>query len=96
MQDESPYYSVDPTPALPASTPTAELKAKLLDESQPMFEVRTCYGHVRHWICRSMLLAQDASVLLSSVMVFVWYCSLLGLLLVLVCLMAELLHTCQQ
>lgn len=37
--DESPYYSVDPTPALPASTPTEELRAKLLNEKLPMFEV---------------------------------------------------------
>lgn len=38
--DESPYYSVDPTPALPSSTPTEELKALVLDEKLPMFEVR--------------------------------------------------------
>jgi deoxyhypusine monooxygenase len=36
--DESPYYSVDPTPALPASTPLEELRAALLDEGRPMFE----------------------------------------------------------
>lgn len=37
--EESPYYSVDPTPAMPASTPTDELRALLLDESQSMFTV---------------------------------------------------------
>ena len=31
--EESPYYSVDPTPALPASTPVAQLKETLLDEN---------------------------------------------------------------
>ena len=36
--DESRYLSVDPTPAAPASTPLAELKASLLDESAPMPE----------------------------------------------------------
>ena len=29
----SPYYSVDPTPALPASTPIAQLKETILDEN---------------------------------------------------------------
>lgn len=38
--DESPYFSVDPTPALPASTPIEQLRAVLLDPQQPMFEVR--------------------------------------------------------
>jgi deoxyhypusine monooxygenase len=37
--EESPYYSVDPTPALPASTPTEELRAILLDERRRMFDV---------------------------------------------------------
>lgn len=37
--EESPYYSVDPAPAMPASTPTAELTAILLDESRRMFDV---------------------------------------------------------
>ncbi|MEW5319683.1 MAG: hypothetical protein WDW38_010822 [Sanguina aurantia] len=36
--EESPYYSVDPTPALPASTPLAELRAAVLDESKRMFD----------------------------------------------------------
>eukprot|EP00798_Chlamydomonas_sp_ICE-L_P024280 gene24280-9879_t len=36
--DESKYMSVDPTPALPSTTPTEELKEILLDESRPMFE----------------------------------------------------------
>ncbi|GIL45284.1 hypothetical protein Vafri_2444 [Volvox africanus] len=36
--EESPYYSVDPTPALPTSTPTEELRAKLLDEKNRMFD----------------------------------------------------------
>jgi len=38
--EESPYYSVDPTPALPASTSIADLKAILLDENARMFDVR--------------------------------------------------------
>jgi deoxyhypusine monooxygenase len=46
--DESPYFSVDPTPALPASTPTPELRRVLLDPEQPMFEVR-----VAVWVLRS-------------------------------------------
>lgn len=36
--DESPYMSVDPTPALPASTPISELREILLDESRRMFD----------------------------------------------------------
>lgn len=43
-EEESPYYSVDPTPALPSSTPTEELRSILLDPQQPMFEVR--HGHM--------------------------------------------------
>eukprot|EP00887_Chlorella_sp_A99_P006698 scaffold3.g6698.t1 len=35
---ESPYLSVDPTPAAPASTPTPALAAALLDEDAPIFE----------------------------------------------------------
>lgn len=38
-EEESPYYSVDPTPALPASTPLDQLRSVLLDPQQPMFEV---------------------------------------------------------
>jgi deoxyhypusine monooxygenase len=38
--EQSPYYSVDPTPALPSSTPTEQLRALLLDPKAPMFEVR--------------------------------------------------------
>ncbi|CAG9462737.1 unnamed protein product [Pedinophyceae sp. YPF-701] len=34
---ESPYLSVDPTPALPASTPFPELAALLADEEAPLF-----------------------------------------------------------
>lgn len=37
--DESPYFSVDPTPALPSSTPIEQLRSILLDPQQPMFEV---------------------------------------------------------
>lgn len=37
--EESPYYSVDPTPALPTSTPTEELRQVLLDENKRMFDV---------------------------------------------------------
>lgn len=37
--EESPYYSVDPTPALPASTPMAELRTAVLDENMRMFDV---------------------------------------------------------
>ncbi|GLC34047.1 hypothetical protein PLESTB_000831600 [Pleodorina starrii] len=36
--EESPYYSVDPTPALPSSTPTEELRSMLLDEEKRMFD----------------------------------------------------------
>ena len=38
--DESRFYSVDPTPAAPASTPLPELSAALLDEggSTPIFQ----------------------------------------------------------
>lgn len=36
--EESPFYSVDPTPALPTSTPTDELKAMVMDEQRRMFE----------------------------------------------------------
>ncbi|KAG2432974.1 hypothetical protein HXX76_008702 [Chlamydomonas incerta] len=36
--EESPYYSVDPTPALPTSTPTEELRQVLLDENKRMFD----------------------------------------------------------
>ena len=36
--DESRYLSVDPTPAAPASTPLAELRVCLLDETAPMPE----------------------------------------------------------
>ncbi len=39
-EEQSPYYSVDPTPALPASTPTEQLRSTLLDPAVPMFEVR--------------------------------------------------------
>ena len=35
---ESRYLSVDPTPAAPASTPTDELKAVLLDEDARVFD----------------------------------------------------------
>jgi deoxyhypusine monooxygenase len=41
-EEESPYYSVDPTPALPSSTPVEQLRSILLDPQQPMFEVRLC------------------------------------------------------
>lgn len=37
-EDGSPYLSVDPTPAAPASTPTDELKAMLLSEEVTMFD----------------------------------------------------------
>ncbi|EFJ53045.1 deoxyhypusine hydroxylase [Volvox carteri f. nagariensis] len=36
--EESPYYSVDPTPALPTSIPTEELRDVLLDEKKRMFD----------------------------------------------------------
>lgn len=35
---ESPYYSVDPTPALPSTTPLPELEALLMDPTKPMYE----------------------------------------------------------
>lgn len=37
-EDKSPYLSVDPTPAAPASTPTDELKAMLVNEEASMFD----------------------------------------------------------
>lgn len=37
-RDENPFFSVDPTPALPAATLLPELRAALLDEARPMFE----------------------------------------------------------
>lgn len=40
-EEASPYYSVDPTPALPAATPVEQLRALLLDAEAPMFEVRS-------------------------------------------------------
>ncbi|KAK9811729.1 hypothetical protein WJX72_009172 [[Myrmecia] bisecta] len=50
--DESRYLSIDPTPAAPASTPTAELRATLLDEHarifdryRAMFALRNQGGH---------------------------------------------------
>jgi deoxyhypusine monooxygenase len=45
--EESPYYSVDPTPALPASTPTAQLRDMLLNPAVGMFEV-SCQQSLRH------------------------------------------------
>lgn len=36
--EESPYFSVDPAPALPASTPTEKLREVLLDENERMFD----------------------------------------------------------
>ena len=35
---ESPYYSVDPTPAAPASTPLPQLRQSLLDEGEAIFQ----------------------------------------------------------
>lgn len=35
---ESPYLSVDPSPAAPASTPTPALRTSLLDEREKIFE----------------------------------------------------------
>jgi len=35
---ESRYYSVDPTPAAPASTPLPQLRASLLSEEEPIFQ----------------------------------------------------------
>ena len=34
----SPYLSVDPTPPAPASTPTAELRSRLLDDDERIFD----------------------------------------------------------
>ncbi|KAF8065761.1 dohh [Scenedesmus sp. PABB004] len=36
--EQSPYFSVDPTPALPAGTPLEQLRGTLLDAAAPMFE----------------------------------------------------------
>ena len=38
LPQESRYLSVDPAPAAPASTPTAELRATLLDEHSRIFD----------------------------------------------------------
>ena len=35
---ESPYLSVDPSPAAPAATPTPQLRGQLLDEQEKIFE----------------------------------------------------------
>jgi hypothetical protein len=40
--EASPYYSVDPAPAAPATTPVPELRDQLLDEGRRMFDVRGC------------------------------------------------------
>ena len=37
-EEENPYRSVDPAPAAPKATPTAELRARLCDEGAPLFE----------------------------------------------------------
>ena len=39
VDNESPYFSVDPTPAMPSSTPIGELQSIIMDEGRPMFEV---------------------------------------------------------
>ncbi|KAF5842009.1 deoxyhypusine hydroxylase [Dunaliella salina] len=52
MNEESPYFSVDPVPALPASTPTQELKSLLLDESKRMFDVSDGPGAGPHCTVR--------------------------------------------
>ena len=38
QESASPYLSVDPAPAAPASTPTEQLRNALLDERAPIFE----------------------------------------------------------
>jgi deoxyhypusine monooxygenase len=38
MDGASPYLSVDPAPAAPASAPSAQLRSVLLDEDAPIFE----------------------------------------------------------
>ena len=44
-ESASPYLSVDPAPAAPASTPTAQLRSSLLDEHAPIFErYRALFG----------------------------------------------------
>jgi deoxyhypusine monooxygenase len=48
-EEESPYYSVDPTPALPSSTPIEQLRSILLDPKQPMFEVSLA-GWLAGWV----------------------------------------------
>ncbi|GFH07911.1 deoxyhypusine monooxygenase, partial [Haematococcus lacustris] len=67
--EESPYYSVDPAPALPASTPIAELRQQLLDESMRMFdggvEAVKVLGEVFS-SCRSALLRHEVAYVLGQ------------------------------
>ena len=50
-ESASPYSSVDPAPAAPASAPTAQLRATLLDDHAPIFErYRALFG-LRNKVC---------------------------------------------
>ena len=77
--DESPYLSVDPTPAAPASTPLFALRAALLDEAAPltgryaaMFALRNRGGAdavaalAESFDCRSALLKHEVAYVLGQ------------------------------
>lgn len=76
---ESPYYSVDPTPALPMCTPTAQLKEILLDENERMFDRYSALFALRNkggsesvealgecFRCRSALLKHEVAYVLGQ------------------------------
>ena len=50
-ESASPYLSVDPAPAAPASKPTAQLRATLLDEHAPIFERYRALFALRNKVC---------------------------------------------
>ena len=77
--NESPYLSVDPTPAAPASTPLPALRAALLDEAAPlpgryaaMFALRNRGGAdavaalAQAFTCRSALLKHEVAYVLGQ------------------------------
>ena len=50
-ESASPYLSVDPAPAASASKPTAQLRARLLDEHAPIFERYRALFALRNKVC---------------------------------------------
>lgn len=77
--EESPYYSVDPTPAFPASTPTGQLRETILDENERMFERYSALFALRNkggpdavaamgdvFGCRSALLKHEVAYVLGQ------------------------------